>query len=37
VTREVLVDNQKCAVLEHRASEKLRFDARFVDLTVLYG
>lgn len=37
VTREVLVDNQKCAVIEHRAGEKPRFNARFVDLAGLYG
>jgi len=37
VTREVLVDNQKCAVIEHRAGEKPRFNARFIDLAGLYG
>ncbi|MEP7216734.1 MAG: IS21 family transposase, partial [Anaerolineaceae bacterium] len=37
VTREVLVDNQKCAVIDHRAGEKPRFNARFVDLAGLYG
>ncbi len=30
--REVLVDNQKCAVLTHRAGEPPRFNARFLDL-----
>ncbi len=37
VTREVLVDNQKCAVLEHRAGEAPRFNPRFVDLAGHYG
>jgi hypothetical protein len=32
VTREVLVDNQRAAVLEHRAGEHPRFNARFLDL-----
>ncbi len=32
VPREVLVDNQKCAVLEHRTGERPRFHPRFVDL-----
>lgn len=37
VPREVLVDNQKCAVLEHRAGEAPRFNARFLDLAGHYG
>jgi hypothetical protein len=37
VTREVLVDNQKCAVLAHRAGEAPRFNTRFVDLAGHYG
>lgn len=32
VTEEVLVDNQKTAVLEHRADEPPRFNERFLDL-----
>jgi len=36
VTAEVLVDNQKCAVLEHRADGP-RFNARFLDLAGHYG
>jgi transposase len=37
VPREVLVDNQKSAVLEHRAGERPRFNPRFVDLAGHYG
>jgi hypothetical protein len=37
VTREVLVDNQRCAVLEHRVGERPRFNARFLDLAGCYG
>ena len=37
VTREVLVDNQKSAVLEHPRSGKVRFNARFLDLADWYG
>lgn len=37
VTREVLVDNQKAAVLEHRAGQAPRFNARFLDLAGHYG
>jgi transposase len=37
VAREVLVDNQKCAVLEHRCGEAPRFNARFLDLAGHYG
>jgi Mu transposase-like protein/integrase-like protein len=37
VAAEVLVDNQKCAVLEHRAGDKPRFNARFLDLAGHYG
>ncbi len=36
VPAEVLVDNQKAAVLEHRA-DGLRFNARFLDLAGHYG
>jgi transposase len=37
VTEEVLVDNQKAAVLEHRAGTAPQFNARFVDLAGYYG
>jgi transposase len=37
VTREVLVDNQKCAVLEHQRGERPRFNGRFLDLAHCYG
>jgi transposase len=37
VPREVLVDNQKCAVIEHRRGEQPRFNPRFVDLAAHYG
>lgn len=37
VTREVLVDNQKCAVLEHRSGAAPRFNTRFLDLASHYG
>lgn len=37
VTGEVLVDNQKCAVLEHRIGEAPRFHRRFLDLAGQYG
>ena len=37
VPREVLVDNQKCAVLDHRAGESPRFNTRFLDLAGHYG
>jgi transposase len=37
VTAEVLVDNQKTAVLEHRAGQAPQFNARFVDLADHYG
>jgi transposase len=37
VAAEVLVDNQKAAVLEHRAGEKPRFNSRFLDLAGHYG
>jgi transposase len=36
VTADVLVDNQKCAVLEHRADGP-RFNPRFLDLAGHYG
>ncbi len=35
--REVLVDNQKCAVLTHRPGEPPRFNVRFLDLAHHYG
>ena len=37
VTEEVLVDNQKAAVLEHRADGAVQFNPRFVDLAGHYG
>ena len=37
VPREVLVDNQKSAVLEHPSSGKVRFNERFLDLSEHYG
>ena len=37
VTEEVLVDNQKSAVLEHRAGAPAQFNPRFVDLAGHYG
>ena len=37
VTREVLVDNQKSAVISHRIGEKVRFNERFIDLAGHYG
>ena len=37
VTEEVLVDNQKTAVLEHRAGEAPRFNEGFLDLSGRYG
>jgi transposase len=37
VTEEVLVDNQKCAVLEHPTHGKPCFNERFVDLSEHYG
>jgi len=37
VAAEVLVDNQACAVSEHRAGEQPRFNARFLDLAGHYG
>jgi len=37
VTKEVLVDNQKSAVLEHPRSGKVRFNERFLDLAQWYG
>ncbi|MGH9388825.1 MAG: IS21 family transposase, partial [Vicinamibacteria bacterium] len=35
--REVLVDNQKCAVLDYRPGERPRFNERFLDLGHHYG
>ena len=37
VPKEVLVDNQKAAVLEHTNGRKPRFNERFADLAGLYG
>jgi transposase len=37
VTEEVLVDNQKAAVLENRPGKKPRFNERFLDLAGHYG
>jgi len=37
VTTEVLVDNQKTAVLEHGSGSDVRFNPRFVDLAGHYG
>jgi transposase len=37
VPQEVLVDNQKAAVLKHPASGQVRFNERFVDLADRYG
>lgn len=37
VTEEVLVDNQKSAVLEHFSQRPVRFNERFVDLAGHYG
>lgn len=37
VPQEVLVDNQKTAVLEHKAGRKPRFNERFLDLAEHYG
>jgi hypothetical protein len=37
VTQEVLVDNQKSAVLSHSASGQVRFNQRFLDLADHYG
>lgn len=37
VPQDVLVDNQKAAVLEHRVGQVLRFNERFLDLAGHYG
>jgi transposase len=37
VTKEVLVDNQKSAVISHRIGEVVKFNDRFLDLAGLYG
>ena len=37
VPAEVLVDNQKSAVIEHRIGDAIRFNARFLDLAGHYG
>jgi transposase len=36
-TREVLVDNQKAAVITHRIGERVRFNERFLDFAGHYG
>ncbi len=36
-TRQVLVDNQKAAVIRHRIGERVRFNERFLDLAGCYG
>ena len=37
VTKEVLVDNQKAAVIEHRIGDRVVFNERFLDMAGLYG
>jgi transposase len=37
VTQEVLVDNQKAAVLDHKPDGSVQFNARFLDLAAHYG
>lgn len=37
VPQEVLVDNQKAAVVEHRADKPVRFNERFLDMAGHYG
>jgi transposase len=37
VTEEVLVDNQKSAVISHRIGERVRFNERFIDLAAHCG
>lgn len=37
VPLEVLVDNQKAAVIEHRVGDQVRYNARFLDLADYYG
>jgi transposase len=37
VTQEVLVDNQRAAVIRHRIGEAVRFNERFVDFAGHYG
>jgi len=37
VTQEVLVDNQKAAVIEHRIGQGVKFNERFVDFACYYG
>lgn len=37
VSQEVLVDNQKAAVLEHKGRGQVKFNERFVDLAGHYG
>ena len=37
VPKEVLVDNQKCAVIENRVGHSVKFNERFIDLAGHYG
>jgi transposase len=37
VTKEVLVDNQKAAVLSHKLNGEVQFNERFLDLALHYG
>jgi transposase len=37
VTKEVLVDNQKAAVIEHRIGDRVVFNDRFLDMAGHYG
>lgn len=37
VTQEVLVDNQKAAVINHRVGQEVVFNERFIDLAGFYG
>jgi transposase len=37
VTKEVLVDNQKAAVIEHRIRDRVVFNNRFLDMALHYG
>lgn len=37
VTREVLVDNQKCVVISHRSGERVSYNEHFLDFATHYG
>jgi transposase len=37
VPRQVLVDNQKTAVIEHRIGQKVKYNERFLDFSRYYG